>query len=172
MIPKEIKKILHKLIRELVFSTVKMVNSIRRPGGGGGVHPVMSARQIVTRRRMILPPYPPKSCVYGVKGGILSYVDEMQTFDGIYLRPNDEGGGNFVYNISTKERNSACRVIRSANKKPLPMTDMMIQILNLGATREKTDAPEGTVFTNACGHTTIQDYVEDDVDSIANDDDK
>ena len=32
MIPKEIKKILHKLIRELVFLTVKMVNSIRRPG--------------------------------------------------------------------------------------------------------------------------------------------
>ena len=63
--------------------------------------------------------------------------------------------------------------IGSANKKPLPMTDMMIQILlNLGETREKTDAPEGTVFTNACGHTTIQDYVEDDVDSIANDDDK
>ena len=130
-------------MRELVSSTVKMVNSIRRPGD---VHPVMLARQIVTGRNMILSPYLPGSCVYGVKGGASRNVEEMQTFDGIYLCPNDEGGEHFVYNVMTQERNSACQVIGSANKKPLPMTDVMIQILNSGAAMEKTNAPEGTVF--------------------------
>ena len=33
MMPRQVKKIPHKLMRELVFSTVKMVNSIRQPGG-------------------------------------------------------------------------------------------------------------------------------------------
>ena len=145
MMPREVKIIPHKLMRELVFSTVKMVNSIRRPGG---VHPVMSARQIVTGRRMRLPPYPPGTCVYGVKGNTSSDVEEMRTFDGIYLRPNDEGGGHFVYNIMTQERNSSCRVIGSADKMPLPMTEACIKILNIGAEQEKTDAPEGVVFAD------------------------
>ena len=169
MMPKQVKKIPHKLMRELVFSTVKMVNSIRRPGG---VHPVMSARHIVTGRRMKLPPYPPGTCVYGVKGDTSSDVEVMRTFDGIYLRPNDEGGGHFVYNIMTQERNSSCRVIGGANKMPLPMTEACIKILNLGAEREKTAAPDGVVFADGYGKATIHDYVEDDEDSIAEDDDK
>ena len=170
MMPKAVKKIPHKLMRELVFSTVKMVNSIRRPRG---VHPVMLARQIVTGRRMRLPPYPPGTCVYGVKGDTSSDVEVMQTFDGICLRLNDKGGGHFVYNIQTQKRNAACCVIGSANKMPLPMTSTVIQILNLGAAREKTNAPEGIVFADGYGCATIiHDYVEDDEDSVAEDDDK
>ena len=52
MLPKRIKRIPVRLMRELVMSTVKMINSIRRKGG---VHPVMSPRQIITGRRMKLP---------------------------------------------------------------------------------------------------------------------
>ena len=60
------KRIPARLMRELVVSTVKMINSIRRKGG---VHPVMSPRLIDTGRKMVLPSYSPKSYVYGVKGG-------------------------------------------------------------------------------------------------------
>ena len=56
MLPKKIKRISARLMRELVASTVKMINSIRRKGR---VHPVMSPRLIVIGRKMVLPPYPP-----------------------------------------------------------------------------------------------------------------
>ena len=77
ILPKEIKRIPTRLMRELVVSTVKMINSIRRKSG---VHPVMSSRQVVTGRRMVLPPFPPGSCVYAVRGGTTNSVDNMRTF--------------------------------------------------------------------------------------------
>ena len=45
MMPKKIKKVPASLMKELVTSSVDMVNFIRRKGG---VHPVMSAGQIIT----------------------------------------------------------------------------------------------------------------------------
>ena len=54
--PKKIKQIPARLMRELVVSTVKMINLIRRKGG---VYTMMSPRQIVTGKKMVLPPYPP-----------------------------------------------------------------------------------------------------------------
>ena len=113
MLPKEIKQIPTRLMRELVVSTVKMINSIRRKGR---VHPVMSPRQIITGRRMVLPPYPPGLCVYAIKDGTTNSIDKMKTFATLHLRPNDEGGGHFVYNINTMQRSSACRVVGLNNE--------------------------------------------------------
>ena len=48
MLPKRTKWISARLMRKLVVSTVKMINSIKRKGG---VHSVMSPRQIVTGRK-------------------------------------------------------------------------------------------------------------------------
>ena len=67
--------------------------------------------------------------MYVVKGDSANSVDEMRTFNALYLRPNADGGGHFVYNIDTMQRNSACRVIGS-NKKPIPMTDLIIKVIN------------------------------------------
>ena len=96
MLPKKIKRIPAQLMRELVVSTVKMINSIRRKGG---VHPVMSSGQIVTGRKMVLPSYPPVAFVYAVKGGTTNSIDNMRTFDILCLCPNDKGSGYFAYNI-------------------------------------------------------------------------
>ena len=89
MLPRQIKRIPSRLMRELIASTVKMINSIRREGG---VHLVMSPRQIVAGRKLVLSPYPPGAVVYAVKGDSSNSVDEMRTFDDLYLRPNDSGG--------------------------------------------------------------------------------
>ena len=97
MLPRRIKRIPTRLMRELVMSTVKMMNSIRRKGG---VHPVMSPRQIITERRMKLPLYPPGSCVYAVPEKTSNSLDKMRSFARLYLRPNEEGGVYFVYNIA------------------------------------------------------------------------
>lgn len=80
-------------MRELIIFTIKMINSIKRKEG---VHPVMSPRQIVTGRKLVLPPYPLGAVVYAVKGDSLNSIDEMRTFDALYLRPNADGGGHFV----------------------------------------------------------------------------
>ena len=89
----------------------------------------MLPRQIVTSRKMVLPPYPPGSCVYAVKGGTTNSIDNMRTFAALYLRPNDEVGGHFVYNINTMQKCSAGKVI-GINKKPIPMTDLIIGTIN------------------------------------------
>ena len=107
MLSNEIKRIPTQLMGDSVVSTVKIINLIRRKGG---VHPVMSPRQIITGRRMVLPPYPPESCVYAVKGNTIKSIDKTRTFIALYLRPNDEGGGHFIYNINTMQRSSVCRV--------------------------------------------------------------
>ena len=93
----------------------------------------------------------------------------MRTFEALYLRPNDEGSGRFEYNIKTIRRNLACRVI-GTNKKPIPMTDLIIDIINQQAAREKV--PDGTEFTNIDGHTTVSTYDEDGDDSEFDEDDK
>ena len=95
----------------------------------------------------------------------------MRTFDALYLRPNDSGGGHFVYNIRTMQRSSACRVI-GIDKKPIPMTDLMIKTINSQASREK--APTGVEFTDINCNTTLDDYEirGDDSDSDFEDDDR
>ena len=132
MLPKKIERISARLMRELVVFTVKMINSIRRKGG---VHPVMSPRQIVTSRKMVLPSYLPGVYVYAIKGGTTNSIDNMRTFAALYLHPNNEGEGHFVYNIATMQRNSACIVI-GINKKPSPMANLMIDLINIQAKEE------------------------------------
>ena len=114
---------------------------------------MMSPRQIVAGRKLIFPPYPPRAVVYAVKGNSSNNVDEMRTFDSLYLRPKDSGGGHFVYNINTMQRASACRVI-GINKKPILMTDLVIKIINSQASRE----PAGVEFTDINCNTTLDDY--------------
>jgi len=83
--PMKIKKVPSTLMKKLVTSNVKMVNSIRRKGG---VHPMMSTGQIVTGRKMVIPPYLPGSYVYAVYGIRTNSIDDMRTFDALYLCPN------------------------------------------------------------------------------------
>ena len=132
LLPKEIKRIPTRLMRELVYCTVKIMNSIRRKGG---VHPVMSSRQIIVGRKMKLPPFPPGSCVFAIPGPTSNSVDKMRSFASLYLRPNDEGGGHFVYDIKTMQRRSVGRIV-GRNKKPIPMNDNVIAAINKQATEE------------------------------------
>ena len=98
------KRIPTRLLGELVVSTAKMINLIKRKGG---VDPVMLPRQIVTGRKMVMPPFPPGSYVYAVKGGTTNSIDKMRTIAAIYLRLNNKGDGHFVYNINTMQRSLA-----------------------------------------------------------------
>ena len=126
MLLKKIKQISTRIMKELVVSAVKMINSIR---GKGEVHPVISPRLIVTGRKMVLSSYPPGSYVHGVKGGSTNSIDNIRTFSALYLHPNDEGGGHFVYNTHTMQMCSTCRVI-GIKKKTSPMDNNVIETIN------------------------------------------
>ena len=129
----------------------------------------MSPRQIITGRRLVLPPYPPKSCVYAVKRGTTNSIDKGRTFVALYLHPNDEGGGYFVYNINTMQRSSVCRIVW-VNKKPIPFTDLVIDTINKQAKKESN----GIEFADINLKTTLNDYEEFDENSQSDfeDDDK
>ena len=103
------------------------------------------------------------------RGGTSNSINEMRIFDVLYLRPNNEEGGHFVYNIDTMQKNSVFRVIR-INKKPIPMTVLMMGFTNSQAKRE----PAGVEFTNINNNTTMNNYEErgSDSDSDFEDDDK
>ena len=153
-------------MRELGLSIVKMINLTRRKGG---VYPVMSLRQIITGRKMVLPSYPPGSSVYAAKGGTTNVIEYMRTFATLHLRPNDKGGGHFVYNINTLQRCSPCRGV-SFNRKPIPLDDNVIETNN----KQTAEALHGIEFTNINMKTTVNNFKERDNDSDSDfeDDDK
>ena len=72
-------------MRELVISTIKMINSTNSIRRKGGVHPVMLSRQTITGILLVLSSYPPGAFVYTVNGDSSNSVDEMRTFDVLYL---------------------------------------------------------------------------------------
>ena len=96
-------------------------------------------------------------------------MDNMRSFGALYLRPNDEGGGHFVYNINTMQRCSVGRVI-GINKKPIPMADNVIETINKQAKEEL----EGIEYADINLKTTLEDYQErgDDSDDDFEYDDK
>ena len=133
------------------------------------MHPVMSPRQIITGRRMKLSPYLPGSCKYAIRGGTTNSADHMMSFRALYLRPNDEGDGHFVYNIDTMQRCSVCRVV-GINKKPIPIIENVIDTINKQAGEETN----GIKFADINLKTTGSDFEArgDDSESSFEDDDK
>jgi hypothetical protein len=127
-------KVPKRLLMEVVYTVVQLMNATNRKGG---VHPTMSPRQIVTGKKLLIPPFMPGAYVYRVPGGSSNSVEKSRTFDALYLRPNDGGDGHFVYNISTKQRNSVPRVI-GLEGKGIPMTYEIINTI-MNRARVKTN---------------------------------
>ena len=121
---------------------------------------MISPRQIITGRRMVLPPYPPQSCEYVVKGNITNSIDKTRIFAALYLCPNDEGGGHFVYNINTMQRSSACRVV-GLNKKTIPFDGLVIDSIN----KQAKEVSKGIEFAESNLNTTVNEYKERDNNS-------
>jgi hypothetical protein len=144
-------KIPRRLLMEIIYAIIPLMNAITRKGGG---HPTMSPGEIVTGKKLIIPPFVPGTYVYGVPGGSLNVTDRPRSFEALYLRPNDGGGGHFVYNIITKQRNSVPRVVGEEGKG-IPMTDAIIRTINDQGSYE--NQPDGIVFGDMNNLTTILD---------------
>ena len=92
-------KIPKRLVIEIVKSVMILVNSLPRCGG---VHNTMSSRELVTGKTLKMP-----KCKIG------KYVHEHhptsndtkkpRTLDGLYLRPNNNGTGHWIFKLKTKQ---------------------------------------------------------------------
>jgi hypothetical protein len=67
-------KIPRRLLMEIIYAIVPLMNAITRKGG---VHPTMSPREIVTGKKLVIPPFVPGTFVNGVPGGSSSGTDKF-----------------------------------------------------------------------------------------------
>ena len=135
-----------RLTIEMVRAATVLINSIPRKGG---VHDAMSARELITGKKLQIP-----LCRVGefviAHNYTSSDVEKPRGFDALYLRPNDNGSGHFVFNIATK------RVVLVPRCTPAPMTDTTIATVNAAGKAEKQ--PEGISFADLDGTVRLEDY--------------
>jgi hypothetical protein len=106
------KRLPRRFLIEIVYKTVILINSLGRKGG---VSEFLSAREIITGRKLRLPPHEIGQFVQASVGETSNLTDECRTFESLYIGRNDNGSGHYVFDICTGCRKSAARVT------PLPM---------------------------------------------------
>ena len=136
-------KIPKRMVIEIVKSVTILINSIPRCGG---VHDAMSARELVTGKTLKVP-----RCKIGefVYGHLPTNNDtgKSRTVDALYLQPNDNGSGHWVFKLKTKE---AILVVRVT---PSPMSESIIDLVNSMGTEE--GEVKGVEFRDMFGKVTI-----------------
>ena len=77
-------------------------------------------------------------------------VEKSQAFDVLYLRPNNNRSGHYVFNIETKQAVSVQRC------NPAPMIDLTILVVNTAGTAEKQ--PKQISFADLDCTVQLEDY--------------
>lgn len=123
-----------------------LINSLPKKGG---VHGTMSARELVTGKKLQIP-----LCRFGefviAHNYTSSDMEKPWGFDALYLRPKYNRSGHFVFNIATK------RVVSVPRCTPAPMTESTIATVNAAGKAEKQ--PEGISFANLDGTVQFEEY--------------
>lgn len=122
-----------------------LMNSIPRKGGA---HDAMSVRELVLRKKLLIP----KCCVGEYVIGhqhASNSAEEPRGFDELCLGRNNNGSGHIAFKLSTK------RAVSVPRCTPMPMTDSVIKIVN-AISKEEND-PEGIEFGVMFGKVTIND---------------
>ena len=84
------RKIPKRLVIEMVERVVILLNSIPREGG---IHQILSPREIVTEKRFHCPEWPIGQYGQGMIGGTNS-IEKERSVDILYLGRNDNGSGH------------------------------------------------------------------------------
>jgi hypothetical protein len=150
------KRIPRRFLIEAVYRTVIMINSLMRKGG---VSAFLSAREIVTGKKLRLPPHEIGQFVQASVGETSNLTDEYRTFEALYIGRNDNGSGHYVFDIRTGYRKSVPRVT------PLPMPQHITDRINFMGLHDKQ--PEDIVVGDRNDQQTVNDFnlgLEDDDD--------
>jgi hypothetical protein len=126
------KRLPRRFLIEIVYKTVILINSLVRKGG---VSQFLSPREIITGRKLRLPPYEIGQFAHTSVGETNNQTDEYRTFEALYIGRNDNGSGHHVFDITTAGRKSTARVT------PLPMPKRVMDRVNAIGLHDKQ--PEG-----------------------------
>ena len=129
------KRLPRAITIEMASRATTLINSFNCKGN---VHPVLSAREIVTGQRFITP-----ICYFG--NLVMAYNTKASNDTGtqravylLYIRPNDAGTAHYVYNMTTK------RVISSPKVIIKKMAQVFIDLIDKNSEEEKQ--PVGVEF--------------------------
>ncbi len=139
------KRLPKQFVTEMVNRVTILVNSLPRVGG---VHDTISARQLVTGNVLQIP-----ACKIGeyVHGHVPTTNDtgKPRAVDGLYLGPNNNGTGHYIFKLGTKQPIKVPRVTKA------PVTDLIINFVNkIG--KEEIQV-EGIEFLDYFSNVTIND---------------
>jgi hypothetical protein len=139
-----------------------LINSLPKQNG---IHSILSPREIVTGKKFRCPSIKIGQYVQGHTGGSNS-TDKERSVDALYIGRADNGSGQTVFKLNTKQTISVNRVTI------IPTSEATIKTINdIG---ENKNQPEGIEFSDMHGRITQEDFAandNDDGDSNASDDD-
>jgi hypothetical protein len=110
----------------------------------------LSAREIVTGRKLRLPPHEIGQFVHSSIGETSILTDVYRTFEPLYIGRNDNCSGHYVFNIRTGCRKSVARIT------PLPMPQRVMDRIN--AMRLHDKQPEGIVIGDRNDQQTVNNF--------------
>jgi hypothetical protein len=116
----------------------------------GGVSEFLSAREIVTGRKLRLPPHEIGQFVHASVGETNNLTDVYRTFESLYIGRNDNGSGHYVFDIRTGCMKSAERVT------PLPMPQRVTDRVNAMGLHDKQ--PEDIIIGDRNDQQTVNDF--------------
>ena len=136
------KRLPRPITIEMASRATTLINSFNRKGN---VHPVLSAREIVTGQCFVTP-----FCHFGDL--VMAYNTKASNNTGtqravylLYIRPNDSGTGYYIYNMTTKQVISSPKVIMKE------MDQAFVDLIDEIGKEEKQ--PVGVEFQSLSGQT-------------------
>jgi hypothetical protein len=110
----------------------------------------LSAREIVTGRKLRLPPHEIGQFVHSSVGETSNLTNVYRTFESLYIGCNDNGSGHYVFDIHTGCRKSVARVT------PLPMPQRVTDRINAMGLHDKQ--PKDIVIGDRNDQQTVNDF--------------
>ena len=158
------KRLPKRFLIELVSKVTVLMNSLPKKGG---IHRIMSPRELVTGKKLRVPEHHIGQYVQGLTGGN-NDTGKERSVDALYIGRADNGSGHTVFKLSTKQVVSVNRV-----KVISPTVDHIKFVEDMA---EAEGQPEGLEFADINGKITLEDFMEainddGDDDSNASDDD-
>jgi hypothetical protein len=116
----------------------------------GGVSEFLSSREIITGKKLRLPPHETGQFVQASVGETSNLTDVYRTFESLYIGRNDNGSGHYVFDIRTGCRKSTARVT------PLPMLQQVVDRINAVGLHDKQ--PEDIVIGDRNDQQAVNDF--------------
>ena len=110
------KRLPRAITIEMASKATTLINSFNRKRN---VHPVLSAREIVTGQRFVTPIYHFGDLVMAYNTKASNDTGTQRAVYLLYIRPNDAGTARYIYNMTTKQVISSPKVITKEMDKPL-----------------------------------------------------